>query len=124
MPFGGSMLLPLQIFVPDSLGDLGPISVDERFSTLVSTLMPQYVQNDHQKFVTFIKAYFEFLEIHGNPRAGAVRLGSYTDIDRTLEDFVQYFKSTYLLDFPDTLADGVSDKLAVKNSSDFYSEKR
>ena len=40
MPFGGSMLLPLQIFVPDTLGDLGPISVDERFSTLVSTLMP------------------------------------------------------------------------------------
>jgi hypothetical protein len=123
MPLGGSMLLPFQIFVPDTLGDLGPISVDERFSTLVSTLMPQYVQNDHQKFVTFIKAYFEFLEIHGNPRAEAVRLGSYTDIDRTLEDFVQYFKSTYLLDFPDTLADGVSDKLAVKNSSDFYSEK-
>jgi hypothetical protein len=77
MPFGGSMLLPFQVFVPDTLGDLGPISVDERFSTLVSTLMPQYVQNDHQKFVTFIKAYFEFLEIHGNPRAEAVRLGSY-----------------------------------------------
>jgi len=55
MPVGGSMLLPFQIFVPDTLGDLGPISVDERFSTLVSTLMPQYVQNDHQKFVTFIK---------------------------------------------------------------------
>tara|TARA_E500000305_G_scaffold111818_1_gene127954 strand:+ start:5972 stop:8431 length:2460 start_codon:yes stop_codon:yes gene_type:complete len=123
MPVGGSMMLPFQVFVPDTLGDLGPISVDERFSTLVSTLMPEYVQNDHQKFVVFIKAYFEYLEIQGNPRAEAVRLGSYTDIDRTLDDFVQYFKSTYLNNFPDTLADGVSDKLAVINSSDFYGEK-
>jgi hypothetical protein len=29
MPVGGSLLLPFQIFVPDPLGDLGPISVDE-----------------------------------------------------------------------------------------------
>ena len=39
MPVGGSLLLPFQIFVPDPLGDLGPISVDERFSTLLSTLI-------------------------------------------------------------------------------------
>lgn len=123
MPVGGSLLLPFQIFVPDPLGDLGPISVDERFSTLLSTLMPQYVQDDHQKFIAFLRAYFEYLEIHGNPRAEAVRLGTYTDIDRTLEDFVQYFKSTYLSNFPDDLASGVSDTLAVKNSNDFYGEK-
>ena len=85
--------------------------------------MPQYVQDDHQKFIAFLRAYFEYLEIHGNPRAEAVRLGTYTDIDRTLEDFVQYFKSTYLSNFPDDLASGVSDTLAVKNSNDFYGEK-
>ena len=123
MPVGGSLLLPFQIFVPDPLDDLGPISVDERFSTLISTLMPQYVQDDHQKFITFIKAYFEYLEIHGNPRAEAVRLETYTDIDRTLDDFVEYFKSTYLANFPDSLASGASDDLAIKNSSDFYGEK-
>ena len=124
MPVGGSLLLPFQIFVPDPLEDLGPISVDERFSTLLSTIAPQYVQNDHQKFITFVKAYFEYLEIHGNPRAEAVRLNSYTDVDRTLDDFVQYFKNNYLNNFPsggfDTDAD---EKLAVKNSSAYYGEK-
>jgi len=123
MPVGGSLLLPFQIFVPDALGDLGPISVDERFSTLLSTLAPEYVQSDHQKFIAFVQAYFEYLEIHGNPRAEAVRLGSYPDIDQTLDDFVQYFQSSYLNEFPENIESGADTKLAVKNSNAYYSEK-
>ena len=123
MPVGGSILLPLQIFTPDPLEDLGPISVDERFSTLLSTLAPEFVQSDHQKFIAFLNAFFEYLEIHGNPRAEAVRMGSYTDVDRTLDDFIKFFRSAYLNEFPEQFDSGAIEELIVRNSSDYYGEK-
>ena len=81
------------------------------------------MQSDDQKFIAFVQAYFEYLEIHGNPRAEAVRLGSYPDIDQTLDDFVQYFQSSYLNEFPENIESGADTKLAVKNSNAYYSEK-
>ena len=65
MGYGGSALLPLQIFSPDLFQDYGPLSVDERFSTLISNIFPEFVEADYPKFISFIKAYFEYLEIYG-----------------------------------------------------------
>ena len=123
MGYGGSALLPLQIFSPDLFQDYGPLSVDERFSTLISNIFPEFVEADYPKFISFIKAYFEYLEIYGNPRAEAVRLGSYSDIDQTLDEFISYFKSSYLHNFPEEFASGVKDELLIKRISDYYGEK-
>ncbi len=123
MGYGGSALLPLQIFSPDLFQDYGPLSVDERFSTLISNIFPEFVEADYPKFISFIKAYFEYLEIYGNPRAEAVRLGSYSDIDQTLDEFISYFKSAYLHNFPEEFASGVKDELLIKRISDYYGEK-
>ena len=123
MGYGGSLLLPLQIFTPDPYKDYGPLSVDERFSTIITNIFPEFVESDYPKFVSFMKAYFEYLEIFGNPRAEAVRLGSYSDIDETLEDFISYFKSTYLNNFPEQLASGVVDEHLIKRITDYYGEK-
>ena len=123
MPFGGSLLLPLRPFVEDAFPATTPQEVDERFSTLLNQVLPDFVVNDHTLFVAFIRAYYEYMEQHGNPRAEAVRLETYTDIDQTLDSFLQFFKSTYLYDFPENLSDGINEKQLVKNIKTYYSDK-
>lgn len=97
-------------------------SVDERFSTLVETILPSFVSEKYPLFVDFIKAYYEWSEEYGNPRAEAVRINTYKDIDTTVDEFVQYFKSEYLFGFDSTVSE-VEDEKLVKNIRDLYQEK-
>ena len=91
MPYGGSLLLPLQPFVEDAFPSTLPQEVDNRFSTLLSQVLPDYVVSDHPVFVEFLRAYLEYTEQFGNARGEAVRLETYTDIDQTLDSFVEHF---------------------------------
>ena len=52
-------------------------------SSLVASQLPEFVREDHQTFVAFLEAYYEYLEnIEGND------LKSLGDIDTTLESFI------------------------------------
>ena len=107
-----------------TITDLGNVvpSVDERFSTLLETILPSFVSEKYPLFVDFMKAYYEWSEQHGNPRAEAVRINTYRDIDTTVDDFVQYFKSEFLFGFDSTLSQ-VDDEKLVKIIRDLYQEK-
>lgn len=123
MPYGGSLLLPFQPFSEPTFGSTGPLSVDERFSTLLKQYLPDFVSDDNPVFVSFVKAYLEYTEIHGNTRAEAVRISTYSDVDKTLSNFLKFFKSTYLYRFPDELHVDVDEKNLIKNIKDYYGEK-
>lgn len=123
MPYGGSLLLPFQIFSEPTFGSTGPLSIDERFSTHLKQYLPDFVIDDNPVFVSFLKAYLEYTEIQGNTRAEAVRISTYTDVDRTLSDFLKYFKQTYLFRFPEELHADVDQKTLIKNIKDYYGEK-
>tara|TARA_Y100000114_G_scaffold71873_1_gene65828 strand:+ start:5525 stop:7990 length:2466 start_codon:yes stop_codon:yes gene_type:complete len=121
--FGGSLLLPLRIdgYTFDQL-PYTP-SVDERFSTQLKDQLPDFVVSNYDAFLSFVESYYEWSEQHGNPRAEGVRLNTYKDIDETLDGFLEYFRNTYIRDFPFTLADGVSEKNLIKNVGDMYRAK-
>ena len=123
MPFGGSLLLPLRPFVEDAFPSTLPQEVDNRLSVLLEQMLPGFVIDDHQTFVDFLRAYLEYNERFGNPRAEAVRLETYSDIDNTLEDFIKYFKKTYLESFPEDLYAGLNTTAVIKNIKTFYAEK-
>ena len=123
MPFGGSLLLPLRPFVEDAFPSTLPQEVDNRLSVLLEQMLPGFVIDDHQTFVEFLRAYLEYNERFGNPRAEAVRLETYSDIDNTLEDFIKYFKKTYLESFPEDLYAGLNTTAVIKNIKTFYAEK-
>ena len=108
--FGGSLLLPLRIdgYTFDKL-PYDP-AVDERFSTQLKDQLPDFVLENYDTFVQFVEAYYEWSEQHGNPRAEGVRLGTYKDVDETLDSFLEYFRNTYIKDFPYQLADGANEK--------------
>lgn len=122
--FGGSLLLPLQLLGGYTFERL-PFkdAVDERFSTQLKDQLPDFVTSNYETFVEFIKAYYEWMEEGGNPRAEGVRLETYSDIDETLDDFIQYFRDTYIKEFPFSLADGVNEKTLVKKVKDLYQAK-
>ncbi len=123
MADGGSLLLPLRIFVEDPFPSTIPQSVDQRFSTKLSELLPDFVVEDHPVFVAFAKAYLEWTEQFGNPRAEAVRISSFYDLDNSIDSFLTYFKNTYLYDFPESLANGVDEKTLIKNINKYYGAK-
>lgn len=122
---GGSLLLPLQLLLAGYTFDRLPYegSVDERFSTQLRDQLPDFVLENHEAFRLFLKSYFEWTEFYGNPRGEAVRLTSYKDIDETLDQFIQYFRSTYLYSLPQELADGINEKNLVKNIKYLYNAK-
>ena len=123
MPYGGSLLLPLQAFAEDAFPSTLPQEVDERFSTLLQQMLPQFVVDDHPLFVSFLRAFCEYSEQYGNPRAEAVRMNEYIDVDKTLPEFLEYFKSQYLYDFPVELYKDVNEEQVIKNIKNYYGEK-
>ena len=121
--FGGSLLLPLRIegYTFDQL-PYTP-SVDERFSTQLIDQLPDFVVSNYETFLQFVEAYYEWSEQHGNPRAEGVRLNTYNDVDETLDQFLEYFRNTYIKDFPYKLADGANEKALIKNVGYMYRSK-
>jgi len=121
--FGGSLLLPLRIdgYTFDRL-PYTP-AVDERFSSQLLDQLPDFVLENYDTFLKFVEAYYEWSEQHGNPRAEGVRLNTYNDIDQTLDKFLEYFRNTFIKDFPYTLADGANEKTLIKNVGYMYRSK-
>ena len=59
----------------------------------------------------------------GNPVQNIQQLLEYVNIDKTITDFFDQFKDSYLTAIPDTLSSGVSKRNLVKNIRDMYRAK-
>jgi hypothetical protein len=93
-------------------------TTNNRISNLVNSQVPFFVRNDHQKFVQFIEAYYEFLEQEGGLVSTAKNVVSYNDIDRTIDQFADKLYNQYMKNIPSTV---LADKnLLLKHIKDFY----
>lgn len=99
-------------------------TTNTKISNLISTQVPFFVRNDHENFVRFLELYYEYLEQYestlenGKVVERAKNLTSYTDIDRSIDGFVDKFYDNYLKLIP---ADAIADKTNIlKNVKDFY----
>ena len=84
------------------------IENNQKTSLLVSSQLPEFVRDDPQyaNFVLFLKAYYEWLEQEKNITDRTKNLLNYKDIDKTPDEFVEYFYNDFLSYFPkDILAD-------------------
>jgi len=86
-----------------------------KLPTLVASQLPEFVREDYQTFVTFVKAYYEYLENNI-----LVDLYKVSDVDSTLDSFLQYFKSEVALNFPATLID---DRFLLPKLKELYISK-
>lgn len=96
----------------------GAEEIFKKISPLIETQFPAFLREEGPRFVSFLKAYYEYLEQSGNPVDVTRSLIDYQDIDRTVDSFVEYFRREFMLNIPqNVLADK---RLLVKHIRDFY----
>lgn len=93
----------------------------KKITPLIEAQFPSFIREEGPKFVSFLKAYYEFLEQNGGPVNSSRSLIDYNDIDRTIDSFVDYFRREFMLNIPQNI---LADKrLLVKHIRDFYRTK-
>ena len=70
-----------------------------KLSSLVTSQVPEFVRSDYQSFVSFLEAYYEFLD------STQADLDTLKDLDKTLDSFIIYFKNELASKLPYTAVD-------------------
>jgi len=85
-----------------------------KISSIVASQLPEFVRDEYQTFVDFLKAYYEFLE---NTQEDPVTL---KDLDTTLDSFITYFKSELAQKLPYSTVD---ERFLLTRIKDLYLAK-
>ena len=101
-----------------AISSLRANEVYKKISPLIESQFPEHIRENGPNFVAFLEAYYEYLE-QTNKAGNAIRtLNDNQDIDRTVSDFVEYFRREFALSIPkNALADK---RLIVKHIREFY----
>lgn len=95
----------------------------QKTSLLISSQLPEFIRDEpsYEKFVDFLNAYYEWMEETGKVTDRTKNILNYTDIDKTSDEFLNYFYDEFLNYFP---ADIVADKQkVVKIAKQLYQAK-
>lgn len=95
--------------------------LEKYVSNFISSQFPSFYKEDGPIFIEFVKHYFEWLEDEDNILNKSRKLMEYRDIDKSIEEYVNYFKNKFLVDIPDTLQ--TNKRLLIKKSLDLYRSK-
>jgi hypothetical protein len=90
-------------------------------SLLVRQQLPEYVRNDYDAFVTFVEAYYEWMDRSNNAIQVAKSIPDYINLDSTLNAFIDYFVKQFLPLFP---ADRLTNpEFLIQHAKEFYHAK-
>jgi len=98
-------------------------ALDERISVKVEGQLPAFVKQDHATFVAFLEAYYEYMEQEGKPYEIVGNLNNYANLDKTTDDFLQYFKKQFGEDVPEAIFANANKPFVLKHLRDFYRSK-
>ncbi len=99
------------------------IDSNQLTSLLVKSQLPEFVRDnpDYSNFVLFLEAYYQWLEETGQVTERTKNLLNYKDIDKTTDEFMDYFINEFMPYFPkDSL---VSKEEALKIAKQLYQTK-
>jgi hypothetical protein len=85
-----------------------------KVSSIVASQLPEFIRDEYDTFVDFLKAYYEFLE---TTQKDPVTL---RDIDTTLDSFITYFKSELASKLPYSTVD---ERFLITRIKDLYLAK-
>ena len=89
-----------------------------KISSQIETQFPGFVREEGPQFVSFLKAYFEYMEQDGNAVKQTRSIQNNIDIDRTVDSFVEYFRKEFMINIPSSV---LADKrLLTKHIREFY----
>lgn len=100
--------------------------IPENYKTSLSVSLkqlPQFIRDDssYEKFISFIKAYYSWLETSNNIEDRSKNIINYKDVDETIDEFEDYFFNQFLQYFPEETY--ANKRELVKLSSKFYANK-
>ena len=93
----------------------------EFVSTFIERQFPSFYREDGDKFIQFVKAYYEWMEQSGQTSQKTRNLFSTRDIDLTADQFVEEFKKKYLFGIPTEIAG--DKRFLQKHILDIYRSK-
>lgn len=97
------------------------MTIETHVSPFIPQQFPALYKEQGPNFIAFVQAYYEWLEQSDQAIGRARRLLDYADIDTTTQEFIEYFKNTYISAIPESI---ISDKrLLVKHILDLYRSK-
>lgn len=85
-----------------------------KVSSIVASQLPEFIRDDYQTFVDFLKAYYEFLETTQKDPT------TLRDIDNTLDSFITYFKDELAAKIPYSTVD---ERFLISRIKDLYLAK-
>ena len=93
----------------------------EKLSPLISGQLPEFIRSDYTTFTAFVEAYYEFLEQDQNAQELLQNSLQYSDIDRTVDSFIDYFIKQYCNNIPKNILANKS--LLIKYVNSLYANK-
>lgn len=94
---------------------------DLKTSLLVNRQVPEFVRDEYPKFISFLEAYYEFLEQTTGVTKKSKELRYITDVDESLDEFEKQFFNTFLPFIPRDVA--IDKELLIKNILPLYLSK-
>src|ERR1043166_5264653 len=98
------------------------INPDEIVGTTISNFIefqfPRFFRENGRVFISFLKAYYEWLESPTNPLYYSRKYYELVDIDTTLDQFIVEFKEKYLKNIQLTTKSDT--RQLIKHSLDIY----
>lgn len=118
----GELKDPLIYTLYTGVGAENPFSkIQNKISILIEDQLPDFVQTDYGMFITFIKAYYEFLEQNTQAQELLQDINKYADIDETSEEMISLFLKNYAYNLnPSTKSDT---RFLIKKIREIYSRK-
>jgi len=105
------------------------LEIKNKLSSVVSSSIPNFLEQDYSVFVDFIKYYYIWLESTKNVNYIPHTLEEYLDVDSIPPELLSSFYATYLNSFPTQFSKDketnseIDIKKIIKNIKDFYSKK-
>lgn len=84
-------------------------------------VFPTFCLEEYPKLVDFVACYLEWMEENGNPYFNLMNLQNYTDVDASVDEYMDYLKNKFSVNFPKEYAGDT--KLFLRNVIYLYSCK-
>lgn len=95
--------------------------IEKKISPLIASQFPAFYNEEGPVFIQFVKAYYEWLESEDQTLYKSRRILENTDIDTTLEKFLEYFQKKYLYGIPFDVI--INKRFLLKHVLDAYRSK-
>lgn len=98
-------------------------------SSYVDELFPEFVREDHPRFIEFVKSYYEWMESKNQTIGSSKFLRQNQDIDTAIDPYLDRLLNEFLINFPKKLYQRTSDNTSIsranllKNVREFYRAK-